>query len=50
MILRLKDPGSLEEDMGVIILDACVSICEGPTKRNVCPEDKTQQMSGTTSV
>ncbi|KAM9480936.1 multiple C2 and transmembrane domain-containing protein 2 isoform 2-T6 [Clarias gariepinus] len=34
IILRLKDPGSLEEDMGVIILDACVSICEGPTKRN----------------
>ncbi|KAI5098254.1 multiple C2 and transmembrane domain-containing protein 2, partial [Silurus meridionalis] len=37
MILRLKDPGSLEEDMGVIILDACVSICEGPTKRNKWP-------------
>ncbi|MCI4379278.1 hypothetical protein PGIGA_G00226080 [Pangasianodon gigas] len=37
MILRLKDLGSLEEDMGVIILDACVSICEGPTKRNKWP-------------
>ncbi|TSS72715.1 Multiple C2 and transmembrane domain-containing protein 2 [Bagarius yarrelli] len=34
IILSLKDPGSLEEDIGVIILDACVSICEGPTKRN----------------
>ncbi|XP_017321945.1 multiple C2 and transmembrane domain-containing protein 2 [Ictalurus punctatus] len=37
MILHLKDPGSLEEYMGVIILDACVSICEGPTKRNKWP-------------
>ncbi|XP_060779957.1 multiple C2 and transmembrane domain-containing protein 2 isoform X3 [Neoarius graeffei] len=37
MVLRLKDPCNQEEDMGVIILDACVSICEGPTKRNKWP-------------
>ncbi|XP_062860613.1 multiple C2 and transmembrane domain-containing protein 2 [Trichomycterus rosablanca] len=34
MILELEDPGSLEDDMGVITLDACVSIFEGPTKKN----------------
>uniref|UniRef100_A0A4W4HFD3 C2 domain-containing protein n=1 Tax=Electrophorus electricus TaxID=8005 RepID=A0A4W4HFD3_ELEEL len=34
LTLRLEDPGSLKEDMGVILLDACVSIHEGPTKRN----------------
>uniref|UniRef100_A0AAY5E7E5 C2 domain-containing protein n=1 Tax=Electrophorus electricus TaxID=8005 RepID=A0AAY5E7E5_ELEEL len=37
LTLRLEDPGSLKEDMGVILLDACVSIHEGPTKRNKWP-------------
>ncbi|XP_036417637.1 multiple C2 and transmembrane domain-containing protein 2 [Colossoma macropomum] len=37
MILRLEDAGSPEDDMGVIILDACVTVCEGPTKRNKWP-------------
>ncbi|KAK1784867.1 hypothetical protein P4O66_018304 [Electrophorus voltai] len=38
LTLRLEDPGSLKEDMGVILLDACVSIHEGPTKRNGHPQ------------
>ncbi|XP_076847528.1 multiple C2 and transmembrane domain-containing protein 2 isoform X2 [Brachyhypopomus gauderio] len=33
MTLALQDPDSLKEDMGVIILDASVTIQEGPTKR-----------------
>uniref|UniRef100_A0AAR2LIV9 C2 domain-containing protein n=1 Tax=Pygocentrus nattereri TaxID=42514 RepID=A0AAR2LIV9_PYGNA len=37
MILRLEDAGSPEDDMGVIILDACLTVCEGPTKRNKWP-------------
>lgn len=40
MILELEDPGSLENDMGVIILDVCVSIFDGPTKKNVCRKNK----------
>uniref|UniRef100_A0AAY4BLR6 C2 domain-containing protein n=1 Tax=Denticeps clupeoides TaxID=299321 RepID=A0AAY4BLR6_9TELE len=34
MVLRLEDPNSLELDMGVIIIDACLSARDGPTKRN----------------
>lgn len=40
MILRLEDDDSPEEDMGVIILEACVTVSEGPTKRNVRSENK----------
>ncbi|XP_030621191.1 multiple C2 and transmembrane domain-containing protein 2 [Chanos chanos] len=37
MVLRLEDPSSPEPDMGVIIIDACLSIRDGPTKRNRWP-------------
>uniref|UniRef100_A0A671KRD1 Multiple C2 and transmembrane domain-containing protein 2-like n=1 Tax=Sinocyclocheilus anshuiensis TaxID=1608454 RepID=A0A671KRD1_9TELE len=36
MTLPLEDPNSAETDMGVIILEACLSIREEPAKRNVC--------------
>uniref|UniRef100_A0A8C1C459 Multiple C2 domains, transmembrane 2a n=1 Tax=Cyprinus carpio carpio TaxID=630221 RepID=A0A8C1C459_CYPCA len=35
MTLPLEDPNSEESDMGVIILEACLSIREEPAKRNV---------------
>ncbi|KAI2653593.1 Multiple C2 and transmembrane domain-containing protein 2 [Labeo rohita] len=34
MTLALEDPNSAESDMGVIILEACLSIREEPAKRN----------------
>ncbi|XP_063053552.1 multiple C2 and transmembrane domain-containing protein 2 [Engraulis encrasicolus] len=34
MILKLEDPKSKEMNMGVIIIDACLTIRDGPTKRN----------------
>ncbi|XP_072551589.1 multiple C2 and transmembrane domain-containing protein 2 [Salminus brasiliensis] len=33
LILRLEDASSAEDDMGVIVLDACVTVSDGPTKR-----------------
>ncbi|KAL2076652.1 hypothetical protein ACEWY4_027750 [Coilia grayii] len=35
MVLKLEDPNSRERNMGVIIIDACLSIRDGPTKRNL---------------
>lgn len=35
MTLSLEDPNSEESDMGVIIIEACLSIREEPAKRNV---------------
>ncbi|KAI4889043.1 hypothetical protein NFI96_023802 [Prochilodus magdalenae] len=37
MILRLDDAASPEDDMGVIVIDALLTIAEGPTKRNKWP-------------
>ncbi|XP_031420278.1 multiple C2 and transmembrane domain-containing protein 2 isoform X2 [Clupea harengus] len=34
LVLKLEDPNSKEADMGVIIIDACLSVRDGPTKRN----------------
>ncbi|XP_067245434.1 multiple C2 and transmembrane domain-containing protein 2 [Chanodichthys erythropterus] len=34
MVLSLEDKNSEEDDMGVIIIEACLSIREEPTKRN----------------
>ncbi len=35
MTLALEDPNSAETDMGVIVLEACLSVREEPAKRNV---------------
>uniref|UniRef100_A0A8D0H314 Multiple C2 and transmembrane domain containing 2 n=1 Tax=Sphenodon punctatus TaxID=8508 RepID=A0A8D0H314_SPHPU len=34
-ILKLEDPNSLENDMGVIVLDLCLAVKQGDFKRNV---------------
>ncbi|XP_067105611.1 multiple C2 and transmembrane domain-containing protein 2 [Osmerus mordax] len=34
MVLRLDDPNSLEDDMGVIVVDMCLSLRDGEGKRN----------------
>uniref|UniRef100_A0A8C1GS34 Multiple C2 domains, transmembrane 2a n=1 Tax=Cyprinus carpio TaxID=7962 RepID=A0A8C1GS34_CYPCA len=38
LTLPLEDPNSVETDMGVIILEACLSIREEPAKRNHWPK------------
>lgn len=38
MVLHLADPNSLEEDMGVIIIDISLSVRDGENKRNVRTE------------
>ena len=35
MVLPLDDPNSLEEDMGVIIIDICLSVRDGDSKKHV---------------
>lgn len=35
MVLHLTDPNSLEDDMGVIIIDISLSVRDGGNKRNV---------------
>lgn len=35
MVLHLTDPNSLEDDMGVIIIDISLSVRDGENKRNV---------------
>lgn len=35
MVLHLADPNSLEEDMGVIVIDISLSVRDGENKRNV---------------
>lgn len=35
MVLHLTDPNSLEDDMGVIIIDVSLSVRDGENKRNV---------------
>uniref|UniRef100_A0AAY5ELR9 Multiple C2 domains, transmembrane 2b n=1 Tax=Electrophorus electricus TaxID=8005 RepID=A0AAY5ELR9_ELEEL len=35
MVLQLDDPNSLEKDMGVIIIDVCLSLRDGENKKNV---------------
>ncbi|XP_056317045.1 multiple C2 and transmembrane domain-containing protein 2 isoform X4 [Danio aesculapii] len=34
MVLQLDDPNSLEEDMGVIVIDICVSMRDGKNKKH----------------
>ncbi|XP_041966689.1 multiple C2 and transmembrane domain-containing protein 2 [Alosa sapidissima] len=34
LVLKLGDPNSKESNMGVVIMDLCLSIRDGPTKRN----------------
>ncbi|XP_072515956.1 multiple C2 and transmembrane domain-containing protein 2 isoform X2 [Salminus brasiliensis] len=34
MVLPLTDPNSLEEDMGVIVIDICLSVRDGDSKKN----------------
>ncbi|XP_063044909.1 multiple C2 and transmembrane domain-containing protein 2 isoform X2 [Engraulis encrasicolus] len=34
LVLSLNDPNSLEEDMGVVLLDVCLSLRDGDGKRN----------------
>lgn len=35
MVLSLDDPNSLEDDMGVIIIDICLSVRDGKNKKHV---------------
>lgn len=35
MVLHLTDPNSLEDDMGVIIIDISLSVRDGENKQNV---------------
>uniref|UniRef100_A0A672QVD8 Multiple C2 and transmembrane domain-containing protein 2-like n=1 Tax=Sinocyclocheilus grahami TaxID=75366 RepID=A0A672QVD8_SINGR len=46
MTLPLEDLNSAETDMGVIVLEACLSIREEPAKRNVRPLTKTLILVG----
>uniref|UniRef100_A0A4W5NBF7 Multiple C2 and transmembrane domain containing 2 n=1 Tax=Hucho hucho TaxID=62062 RepID=A0A4W5NBF7_9TELE len=39
MVLRLKDPNSLEDDMGVIVIDTCLTFRDGDQSQ---PQDKDQ--------
>uniref|UniRef100_A0AAY4EY62 C2 domain-containing protein n=1 Tax=Denticeps clupeoides TaxID=299321 RepID=A0AAY4EY62_9TELE len=34
LVLNLNDPNSLEEDMGVILLDVCLSLRDGDSRKN----------------
>lgn len=38
MVLHLADPNSLEDDMGVIVIDIGLSVRDGENKRNVRSE------------
>lgn len=35
MVLPLDDPNSLEDDMGVIVIDICLSVRDGKNKKHV---------------
>lgn len=35
MVLPLDDPNSLEDDMGVIVIDICLSVRDGKNKKQV---------------
>ncbi|XP_062404869.1 multiple C2 and transmembrane domain-containing protein 2 isoform X2 [Sardina pilchardus] len=46
MELDLSDPNSLEEDMGVIVLDICLSLRDGESKKNASgPSQQTKRLS-----
>lgn len=47
MVLPLDDPNSLEEHMGVIVVDICLSVRDGDSKKNKwTPKGKQIQKSG----
>ncbi|XP_007246197.2 multiple C2 and transmembrane domain-containing protein 2 isoform X1 [Astyanax mexicanus] len=47
MVLPLDDPNSLEDHMGVIVVDICLSVRDGDSKKNKwTPKGKQNQKSG----
>ncbi|XP_050969789.1 multiple C2 and transmembrane domain-containing protein 2 isoform X2 [Labeo rohita] len=49
MVLPLDDPNSLEDDMGVIVIDICLSVRDGKNKKQRWAQRKKRSLSGTTT-
>uniref|UniRef100_A0A672PCH5 Multiple C2 and transmembrane domain-containing protein 2-like n=1 Tax=Sinocyclocheilus grahami TaxID=75366 RepID=A0A672PCH5_SINGR len=49
MVLPLDDPNSLEDDMGVIIIDICLSVRDGKNKKHRWAQRKKRSLMGSTT-
>ncbi|XP_026122472.1 multiple C2 and transmembrane domain-containing protein 2-like isoform X1 [Carassius auratus] len=49
MVLPLDDPNSLEDDMGVIIIDICLSVRDGKNKKQRWAQRKKRSLRGSTT-
>lgn len=49
MVLRLDDPNSLEDDMGVIVIDICLSVRDGKNKKNRWAQRKRRSFTGSST-
>ncbi|XP_017554996.1 multiple C2 and transmembrane domain-containing protein 2 isoform X1 [Pygocentrus nattereri] len=49
MVLPLDDPNSLEEDMGVIIIDICLSVRDGDSKKHKWAQKGKRSLQSNTS-
>ncbi|XP_051506359.1 multiple C2 and transmembrane domain-containing protein 2 isoform X2 [Myxocyprinus asiaticus] len=49
MVLPLDDPNSLEDDMGVIVIDICLSVRDGINKKHRWVQKKRKSFTGSTT-
>ncbi|XP_055031067.2 multiple C2 and transmembrane domain-containing protein 2 isoform X1 [Misgurnus anguillicaudatus] len=49
MVLALDDPNSLEDDMGVIVIDICLSVRDGKNKKHRWAQRKRRSFTGSST-
>ncbi|TRY86721.1 hypothetical protein DNTS_031469 [Danionella cerebrum] len=49
MVLPLDDPNSLEDDMGVIVIDICLSVRDSKNKKHRWTKRKSRSLTGSTT-